>query len=58
MARGIGGLSLSRNLVLWGRASSANVQKTLWALEERGLPYEHHLVGGAYAGWMIRNIGS
>lgn len=50
MARGIGGLSLSRNLVLWGRASSANVQKTLWALEELGLPYEHHLVGGAYGG--------
>jgi glutathione S-transferase len=41
---------LSRNLVLWGRASSANVQKTLWALEELGLPYEHRLVGGAHGG--------
>lgn len=27
-------------LSLWGRASSANVQKALWALEELGLAYE------------------
>jgi glutathione S-transferase len=45
-----GGTRLSRNLKLWGRASSANVQKTLWALEELGLPYEHELVGGVYGG--------
>ena len=43
-------MPLSRNLTLWGRASSANVQKTLWALEELGLPYEHRLVGGSYGG--------
>jgi glutathione S-transferase len=50
MAAGIGEMPLSRNLTLWGRASSANVQKTLWALEELGLPYEHRLVGGSYGG--------
>jgi len=43
-------MALSPNLTLWGRTSSANVQKTLWALEELGLPYEHKLVGGAYGG--------
>lgn len=37
-------------LTLWGRASSANVQKVLWALGELGLPYEHKLVGGAHGG--------
>jgi glutathione S-transferase len=41
---------LSPNLTLWGRASSANVQKTLWALEELGVPYSHHLVGGMHGG--------
>ena len=41
---------MSPNLTLWGRASSANVQKTLWALEELGLPYTHKLVGGAHGG--------
>lgn len=38
------------SLTLWGRASSANVQKTLWALEELGLPYAHRLVGGQHGG--------
>lgn len=41
---------MSPNLTLWGGASSANVQKTLWALEELGLPYAHKLVGGAHGG--------
>lgn len=41
---------MSLGLKLWGRASSANVQKALWALEELGLDYEHHLVGGVYGG--------
>ena len=41
---------MSPNLTLWGRASSANVQKTLWALEELGLPYVHKLVGGTHGG--------
>jgi glutathione S-transferase len=37
-------------VILWGRASSVNVQKVLWALDEIGLPYEHKIVGGKYGG--------
>lgn len=37
-------------LRLWGRKSSSNVQKILWALEEVGVPYEHEIVGGIYGG--------
>lgn len=33
---------------LWGRASSGNVQKALWALDELALPYEHIEAGGAH----------
>ncbi len=35
---------------LWGRATSVNVQKALWALEELGLAYERIDAGGAYGG--------
>ncbi|CAO4147482.1 glutathione S-transferase family protein [Methylorubrum populi] len=35
-------------LKLWGRASSGNVQKALWALDELGLAYEHIEAGGAH----------
>ena len=35
---------------LWGRATSSNVQKVLWVLEELGLPYERFDVGGAHGG--------
>jgi glutathione S-transferase len=41
---------LSPDLTLWGGSSSANVQKTLWALEELDLPYAHRLVGGSHGG--------
>lgn len=41
---------MSLGPTLWGRASSANVQKVLWTLEELGVPHEHHLVGGAHGG--------
>lgn len=41
---------MSLDLTLWGRSSSANVQKVLWALAELGLPHEHRLVGGAHGG--------
>lgn len=34
--------------VLWGRASSVNVQKVLWGLHELGLPYTHEIAGGKY----------
>lgn len=37
-------------LTLWGRPSSVNVQKVLWALAEFGLPYDHKIVAGKYGG--------
>jgi glutathione S-transferase len=37
-------------VILWGRPSSVNVQKVLWALHELDLPYEHRIVGGKYGG--------
>jgi glutathione S-transferase len=37
-------------ITLWGRASSANVQKARWALAELGLAYEHIPLGGRYGG--------
>ena len=35
---------------LWGRKSSFNVQKAMWALEEAGIPYERVDAGGAFGG--------
>lgn len=37
-------------ITVWGRRSSANVQKVLWALGELGLPFERKTVGGAFGG--------
>lgn len=37
-------------ITLWGRLSSANVQKVVWALGELGLSYEHVPIGGKYGG--------
>ncbi|MFZ3581788.1 glutathione S-transferase family protein [Loktanella sp. DJP18] len=37
-------------MILWGRASSVNVQKVLWALAELDLTYAHRTVGGKYGG--------
>ena len=37
-------------MILWGRASSVNVQKVLWALDELEISYEHRVVGGKYGG--------
>jgi glutathione S-transferase len=37
-------------ITLWGRLSSANVQKAVWALEELGLSYEHIPLGGRFGG--------
>lgn len=37
-----------QSLVVWGRASSSNVQKVLWALAEMALPYERFDAGGRY----------
>lgn len=36
--------------VLWGRGSSTNVQKVLWALHELGLEHERRIVGGPHGG--------
>ncbi len=38
------------SITLWGRLSSANVQKAVWALEELELPYEHVPLGGPFGG--------
>ena len=35
---------------LWGRKTSVNVQKVLWALEELGLDYDQRDAGGAFGG--------
>ncbi|MCW0234641.1 MAG: glutathione S-transferase family protein [Ferrovibrio sp.] len=37
-------------LKIWGRASSVNVQKVLWAADELGLTYERIDVGGKFGG--------
>lgn len=37
-------------ITLWGRSSSINVQKVLWALGELGLAYDHIPLGGKYKG--------
>ncbi|MGC4077461.1 MAG: glutathione S-transferase family protein [Rubrivivax sp.] len=38
------------SITLWGRPSSSNVQKVVWALEELGLGYEHIPLGGKFGG--------
>jgi len=35
---------------VWGRRSSSNVQKVVWALDELGLPFDRHVVGGGFGG--------
>jgi len=35
---------------LWGRATSSNVMKVVWLLEELGLSYERRDVGGPFGG--------
>jgi glutathione S-transferase len=37
-------------ITLWGRATSSNVMKVIWLLDELGLPYQRHDVGGPYGG--------
>lgn len=41
---------MSETVTLWGRATSANVQKVIWALEELAVPYERIDVGGKHGG--------
>lgn len=35
---------------VWGRRSSSNVQKVIWALDELGLEHKRHSVGGGFGG--------
>lgn len=35
---------------VWGRRSSSNVQKVIWALAELGLDFDRHTVGGGFGG--------
>jgi len=35
-------------LKIWGRNTSINVQKTLWAVSELGLPHERIDIGGSF----------
>jgi glutathione S-transferase len=35
---------------VWGRRSSSNVQKVVWALDELGLEFSRHTVGGSFGG--------
>jgi Glutathione S-transferase len=37
-------------ITVWGRASSANVQKVLWTLEDLGVAHERRAVGGGFGG--------
>ena len=38
----------NRMLKIWGRNTSSNVQKVMWAVGELGLPCERIDVGGAF----------
>ena len=35
---------------VWGRRSSSNVQKVVWALDELAVPFNRHTVGGSFGG--------
>jgi glutathione S-transferase len=46
------------DLILWGRASSANLQKARWALEETGASFELREVGGRFGGLDTPEFGA
>lgn len=48
---------MADEIVLWGRANSTNVQKAVWALEEVGVEYTHHQVGGSFGGLDTEEFG-
>jgi glutathione S-transferase len=37
-------------IIVWGRRSSVNVQKVLWALSEAGVEFDRVTVGGSFGG--------
>src|SRR5580693_7242711 len=42
-------LSRERDVIkIWGRNTSSNVQKVMWAVGEMGLPHERIDIGGAF----------
>jgi glutathione S-transferase len=41
---------MTTQITLWGRKTSANVQKVVWTLEEIGVGYEHIELGGKFGG--------
>jgi glutathione S-transferase len=43
-------LTNKRDITVWGRRCSFNVQKVLWTLDELGLSYRHIDAGGAFGG--------
>lgn len=43
-------MEMAVTITLWGRLTSANVQKVVFALEELGLGYEHVPLGGRFGG--------
>jgi glutathione S-transferase len=43
-------MSSDGKLKVWGRKTSINVMKVLWACEELGLPYDRVDVGGSFGG--------
>lgn len=49
---------MSSKITVHGRASSANVQKVVWALEEMKLPYERLDVGGKFGGTDTPDFGA
>lgn len=48
---------MSDPITLWGRSSSVNVQKAVWALEELGLNYERIDAGGKFGGLETPEFG-
>ena len=43
--------------ILWGRISSTNVQKIIWAAKELNIDYDHQIVGGHYGGTHTEAFG-
>ena len=45
-------------ITVWGRRSSFNVQKVLWALGELEIGFDHHDAGGAVGGLALTPLGT
>lgn len=49
---------MTETITLWGRKSSANVQKALWVLEELSVPYTRIDLGGKFGGLDTPRFGA